>query len=337
MNRYRLSVTKILFLTLLLALLAAVSCSKGEESQVDAAQDFKAAYEKYRMLDNRDVKADLMDEFVNTYPDSEMTGRAVGLVVYNRHLVKDDYAGALSYLNEKLAETVNPALTRSMKLQKIEVLASLDRPDELASLAAELLDSPEGLSGGEKQQVLTSATEAEAWSLAEKISDMLLEDLGETEDKYSLSSVLAKKAHVLHNQDRNGEALKLFEEAGSLAPRNFAGYFEYPVMDLEYQWASALLAAGKPEDALEVFDFRGLFVKEETPETHNTHQALLKELYLESGRDESSFEEYKAERKNSLSRQVPEFSAPDSSSGKQLVFSELKGEKATMLVFWFPT
>ena len=335
MNRLKLTSSLIWLSALLLLLLSASSCNKAA-SPADADQEFNTAYEKYRMLDDRDEKADLMNEFAVGYPDSAMAGRAIGMVVYNRHLVKKDYSGALIYLDERLEVTANPAVIKFIKLQKLEVLAGLGNKEELTSLASELLDSPEGLSGGEKQQLLTSATEAEAWSLAEKVSDKLLEDLKETEDKYALSSVIAKKARAIRNLDRNGDALELFEQAASAAPLNFAGYFEYPVMDLEYQWASALRDAGEFDKALGIFEKRALFVKEETPEMEGFYQDLLRDLYLESGRTENLFEDYKAERKNILSKQVPEFLAPDQ-SGKMLSFSELKGEKATLLVFWFPT
>ena len=66
------------------------------------------------------------------------------------------------------------------------------------------------------------------------------------------------------------------------------------------------------------------------------HQKFFRDLYLESGKDESEFEAYKAERKNAYSQQVPDFRAPDS-TGRMLSFSEIMGEKATLLVFWFPT
>ena len=333
MNRASFSVILILLLALILA---SASCTSKEEAVSDPAGEFKAAYEKYRMMDDRAAKAEMMDEFVTSYPDSELTGRAIGLVVYNRYLANDDFAGALGYLDNRLEAITNPAVTRSVTLQKVEVLGELKKAEELTSLAEELLNSPEGLSGGEKQQVLASATEAGAWELADTFSDLLLADLKESDDKYALSSVMAKKARVLYNLDQNGKALELFAHAASLAPRNFAGYFEYPVMDFEYRWADALQASGDPGKALEVLEQRALFVKEETPVLQGMHQDKLKELYLETGREEAGFDEYKAERKNELSRQVPEFSAPDS-TGLMRSFSELRGEKATLLVFWFPT
>lgn len=323
-------------LLLLISALLFASCGTEKKDPADAEQDFKTAYEKYRMLDDNSAKADLMDEFASNYPDTEISGRAIGLVVYNRHYVNQDYQGALQYLDEQLGMVTNPSVRKSVKLQKLEALVELGRESELTALAQDLLDSPEALTPAERLEVLGAATKSGAWQLADRVSDILMQELKESDDPYSRSSVLMKKGWILHNLGRTDEALGFFEEAGSIGPRNFARYSEYPVMELEYQWASTLLAAGKPEEALETFEVRALFVKEENKALQDSYQELLKKAYLASGNDEASFEDYKTLRKAELSEQVPEFSAPDL-NGRTLSFSEIKGDKATLLVFWFPT
>ena len=335
--KQRLHVTSLsLILLLLVSALIFAACGTGKKDPANAEQDFKAAYEKYRMLDSQSEKADLMDEFARNYPDSETAGRAIGLVVYNRHYANQDYQGALDYLDEQLELVSNPSVRKSVKLEKLEALAELGRGPELTTLADELLDSAESVTPSERLEILGAATKSGAWELADRISDILMQELKESEDLYSRSSVLMKKGWILHNLDRTEEALGFFEEAASIGPKNFAGYSEYPVMELEYQWASALLGAGKPGEALAAFEKRALFVKEENRSLQDSYQELYKKAYLAAGNEADSFQDYKLQRKAELSRQVPEFSSPDS-TGKTLSFSDIKGEKATLLLFWFPT
>lgn len=325
-----------LVLLFILSVLLFSSCGTAEDRALRAEQDFKTAYEKYRSSDDGFEKAALMDKFAADYPNAEPAGRAIGMVVYNRYVANEDYPGALEYLDEKLGLVSNPVVEKALRLQKLEVLAELKEEAALTTLAKELLDSPDPLNSGEKQLVLEAAAASGAWQLAEKVSAILLGEMRDSDDSYALSSVLMKRAWILHHLDRTEEALEYFTEADSLAPRNFAGYAEYPVMELEFQWATALLAAGKPAEALEEFEKRALFVKEENTELQESYQGLLKKTYLESGKDEASFQHYKADRKAELSKQVPEFSAPDS-NGTARAFSDIRGEKATLLVFWFPT
>ncbi len=333
----RLTVASLLpALLILLSGLFFASCGTGKDTSASAEQDFKAAYEKYRMSDDRMEKAALMDKFAANHPDSETAGRAIEMVVYNRYMINEDYQGALVYLDKKIGEISDPAVLKSVKLLKLEALAELKEESALTILAEDLLNSADGLASGERLQVLGAATRSGAWYLADKVSGMLLDDLKDSDDPYSKSAVLMQKGWILHNLGQNEEALKFFEEADFIGPKNFAGYSEYPAMELEYQWATALLAAGRAKDALDKFEIRALFVKEENSDLQNSYQGLLKQAYLEAGKNEASFPAYKAERKAELSRQVPEFSAPDS-NGKTLSFSEIRGEKATLLVFWFPT
>lgn len=321
---------------LLAALLFMSACGTVEKTAAEAEEEFRAAYEEYRMLDDREEKASLMDRFATENPDAESAGRAIGMVVYNRYAQSGDYGGALAYLDEKLGFINNPAVEKAVKLQKLEVLAELKQGETFRSLSEELLDSPLSLTSGERQQVLGAAVNSASWDLAETLSNSLLAEIPEGSDHYARSAVLVKKAWAVHKQGRSEEALEVFEEAGELAPRNFAGYYEYPTMELEFQWASTLLAVGNAEEALEKFAPRALFVKEENRSLQDSYQALLKEVYLESGRDGNAFDAYKAQKKNELSKQVPEFSAPDA-GGTTRSFNEIRGEKATLLVFWFPT
>ncbi len=336
MKRQFTAVSLLLALLILPFGLLFVSCGTGKDTAASAEQDFKAAYEKYRSSDDRMEKALLMDKFVADHPGAETAGRAIEMVVYNRFVINEDYQGALGYLDTKLGEISEPAVLKSVKLQKLEILAELKDKSALNTLAEDILNSPEGLTSGERMQVLGAATRSGAWRLADKVSGMLLGELKDNNDPYSRSAVLMQKGWILHNLGQNEEALKFFEEADLIGPRNFAGYSEYPAMELEFQWASALLASGRAEDALDKFEIRALFVKEENNDLQDTYQGLLKQAYLAAGNNEASFPEYKAERKADLSRQVPEFSAPDA-NGKTRSFSEIKGEKATLLIFWFPT
>ncbi|MFH1964269.1 MAG: hypothetical protein ABIJ42_01885, partial [Acidobacteriota bacterium] len=227
-----------LVLLFILSVLLFSSCSTAEEKALSAEQDFKTAYEKYRSSDDGVEKAALMDKFAADYPNAEQAERAIGMVVYNRYSANEDYPGALEYLDEKLGLVSNPVVEKALKLQKLEVLAELKEEAALTTLAEELLDSPEPLNSGEKQRVLGAATASGAWQLAEKVSAILLDEMQGSDDPYALSSVLVKRAWILHNLDRTEDALQYFTEADSLAPRNFAGYAEYPAMELEFQWAT---------------------------------------------------------------------------------------------------
>jgi len=327
---------KLLLLLILLAGVFIASCGTGDKSPAELQAEFEAVYERYRESEDPAEKADLMDSFATENPDAESAGRAIGMVVYNRFSQSGDSEGALAYLNEKLEGISSPAVKRSVNLQKLEILAELGRDDEFSSLANQILDSSTPLSPGERKQILDSAVKAESWDLSERLTGILLEEMEEDSDPYTKSSILMQKAWAEHKLGRTEEALQVFEMAAQLAPRNYAGYYEYPVMELEYQWATALLEAGKAEEALGVFEPRALFVKEENKALQDSYQALLKDVYLEAGRDEASFDAYKAQRKEELATQVPEFSAPDA-GGTTRSFSEIRGDEATLLVFWFPT
>jgi len=335
MKRFRSRITTAFFVLLLPAVIY-TGCQRGEDQSLNAEDAFKAAYDKYRVSDDREAKAALMDGFVASHPDSEPAGRAIGMVVYNRYSLNDDPEGALAYLDGKLELISNPGVRKAVELQKLTALAELGDSSSFSALVATLLESDPGLTPEEERQVLGAASTLGAWDLSIKISDVLLEKVSGSEDPYGRSEILMEKAWALHNLDHDEEALGFYREAASLAPRNFAGYYEYPTMELEYQWAATLRSAGRVSEALDLFSPRAVLVREEEKRLQESHQALLKELYLANGGEEASFDSFKAGKREEISRAVPDFSAPDA-NGTTRSFKEIKGAKATLLVFWFPT
>lgn len=330
-NYFQLGFALILPLILILS-----SCGGGAEDDKTTEETFRAAYDDYRMMDDPEEKADLMDRFVRAHPDSPAAGRAIAMVVYNRYASKEAYGEALAYLDNRLAVIDSQEVKRNVNLQKLEILARLKNQSEFTELAGQLINSPEGLTPNQQQQILDAAVEAGSWNLALELAESVLEAFPADDDPYGRSSILMKEAWSMHNLGRSRESLEIFSSAAELAPRNFAGYFEYPAMELEYQWSQALLGADKPKDALARFEPRALFVREEDKELQRSYQSFFRELYLASGNLEASLNEYRKVRKEDLSRRVPDFSSLDR-EGILRKFSEIKGERATLLIFWFPT
>ncbi len=121
-------------------------------------------------------------------------------------------------------------------------------------------------------------------------------------------------------------ALTLFTAADGLVRRSYLGL---PSNDLYRYWGTTLIVDGQSEAGLEKLALVGLFARDE-------ESFVAARTAYESVRHKKSWDDYVWELRRTHGARVEDFTALDYKDAVQS-FDQLRGEKATLLTFWFPT
>ncbi len=129
------------------------------------------------------------------------------------------------------------------------------------------------------------------------------------------------------NQGHIQQAIKDYKKAQSLLRQTFFGL---PGEDLFRYWGETLVREGETDKGLEKLALAGLFGADKEA------AALARKTFLEKGKSEDQYDDYLWSIRTKHGVSMVDFQAGDYKGGAHS-FNQLKGKKATLLAFWFPT
>lgn len=323
-----------------LGMLVAVSC--GRAAKVEKA--YEAADAAYEKASTPEEKVAVFEEFLTRFPDNEHTTDAVQTVVYHLGHELDKPAEADAFIMRALAGIKNPERRRDVTFERLSLLASLGRGDELRALA-EKLSKGRSLTYREAMEIADAASEAGAWDLAllnyqtaapfttaeayraENPSATLSEDRIERAVRRRKASVLTGLGWATSNLGRLDEALAFYADARSHDLIRYLGNTDSKLGTYQGQ---TLLAAGRVDEALAVLAPEALFGRD--PEAVEA----LRQAYIAKGGSDLDFEAFLDTERERLARPAADFTLADY-DGTPHSFAALRNGEVALLTFWFPT
>jgi tetratricopeptide (TPR) repeat protein len=322
--------------------LAALHCTRQEEVPSPADDAFARLREAVSDLEGAEEKLALIEDYLDTYPDSEHVADLVQAAVYYRSEELDDPAGAQVLAEQALQSIDDPEDRFEIGLSLHRLALQLDQPSPLRKVAAELATHRQ-LSYVNHLDLLEAAVDIPDWELVLEHADAALAfatpetfradypDREFSDDRIERAATrrrcnsLAYKAGALVNLDRLDEALPVFAEAESSNTFSYAGIPETPLYRF---WGEAELRQGNPERAAELLAPDAVMGRDETA------LAGLRRAYTELNGNQDGFDEYLWAARNKLASKVDDFSLP-TYDGEVISLSGLAG-KVVLLNFWNP-
>jgi len=329
----------------LLAFLAYFSLQTGAlalaEDQADPFESEKAAY---LAAETDEAKVEIGKRFIQNHPQHEQTGFVTGEVVSLLGGSLNDYEGAV-----KLAESqLKAAGATDIKAEIQEILLELyGKPGyggKLQHLVGEMFN-PQAMIYTDHLRVMRSAATAEVWSLVDhhvaKATPLATPEAfraaypdRDFSDEYVAGAGRNRQGLLktyagwsAANQGDTQRALADFNQADDMVRKSFLGT---PDNELLLYWGKTLVMSGDETAGLEKLAVAGLFGTDHDV-AEQAHQ-----IYLDLGRSDDKYDDYLWQMRRKHGVNMVDFAATDYDGNTQ-TFNGLKGKKATLLAFWFPT
>jgi len=337
------TVRKIVSMLAVAALLAVGGCRRAPATPEQLEAAYAAVEEAWDAAATPEAGLGIARKFLRDHPDTKYTARVVRKAV--RVLAEDleRPAEAEAFVREVRSKVNDPANARALAVTHVRTLSALGRGPELARVAAPLAGDA-GLDFYDQVGIAEAAIAAGAWETALTFASLAAEIDGEKLAAISPAGryptpadlergvnkrkawALADKGWAEHNLGRTGEALETFGTAWKLDARQIMGNSE---TSLPVYWGRALLAAGRPAEAVEVLAPSALYGGE------SDAREVLEEAWKTLG-GQGSFEDYLWGERQRRAIPAPEFTLPDYER-RPWQLASLRGAEATLLSFWFPT
>jgi hypothetical protein len=310
----------------------------------DPSDPFETAKTAFLAAETDAAKLGIAKGFLNNHPQHEQAGMVTDQAVDLLRGPLNDYSGAIA-----LAKTQLLAAGESEIQQEIqEILMGLySKPgygSELAELVGQMFDF-ETMIYTEHLTVLKAATGAENWALVDKhvekatplatpeafraaypdreFTDEYVEGAGR--NRQGLLKTFTGWSAA--NQGDTEQAIQEFLSANSLVRKNFFGLTEN---NLSRYWGQTLVQYGDSDRGVEKLALAGLFGAD------NESAEIARQTFLATGKSEADFEKFLWKLRQKHSVQMVDFQATDYKDVMHS-YNDLKGKKATLLAFWFPT
>jgi hypothetical protein len=321
---------------------APVTFAQDEDqiSQVDEA--YQQAMEKRRAVEPIEERLAITKAFLEEYPESKYTPRAVSAVVYY-YGVLEDMPGAVTYTEALRSKISDAGIAEDVDKEMIVMYGEAGMTEKMLALADKLA-AADALDFGDYWNIIEIGVKAENWKLVqdyctrteplanaeafranypdEDFTDEEVEKAG----KNRKGMLLVKGGWARANLGEVDEALADFAEADKLIRRSFVGVPEY---DLNLYWANTLMMKGEFRDAAGRYAADALVMGNEDALTG------LKKAYAKTNGSEDGFKAYASNLHKSIAKPMKGFSLADY-SGKRHEYAAIKGD-VTLVAFWFPT
>lgn len=339
-----------LLLILISSAIVLWGCGAGERGDGDRANPLSAAEKAYQEVAKKRKEIDAVEErlaitkaFLDEFPESANTARAIDAVFYYQGEQLGDMAGAVVYAEAIRDKVSSPDIARAVDKELIDLYGKSGLSQKMAVLA-DRLDAVGALDFNDHWNVIEGAIAAQDWELARAHcakakaranaqacrADYPDREFSEEELATVVNNrvgmVLVKDGWARANQGQLDEALADFAVADSLIPRY---YFDIPEYDLNVYWAETLVMKGDFEVAIERLATDALIMRNEPA------VAALRRAYVGMNGGATGFDAYADELHRRVARPIEDFEMADY-QGNRHRFSDLRGD-VTLLALWFPT
>lgn len=332
--------SRILLIWLNCLILLAVPAAQAE----DAPDPLEVAKGSFMAASNPQTKLAVALDFLGTYPEHPESYQVVGEAARLLSGPLDDHSGAVALVGKYLARAGDSEARFSLQEILLDLYSSPGYGDDLQELVGQMYDQ-KAMSYVDHLTVIRAATEAEAWSLVDEQAaaaepQATPEAFGAAYPDRGFSEEYIKKA----GQNRQGllktytgwsaarqgdtkRAIQDFKKAESLVRQSF---FKLPENDLYRYWGRTLVSMGDTDKGLKMLSLAGLYGSD------GEAADLARSTYLDLGKSEGDYENYlwKLRTKNAV--KMVDFQANDYTDAT-VSYNGLRGKKATLLAFWFPT
>jgi hypothetical protein len=284
------------------------------------------------------------ERFLADHPDHEQVPTVVGAATDVLLQELDDRDGAVALARAQLARAEDAEVRQDLQDILLDLYSAPGYGDELRRLVGERYD-PAEMTYVEHLTVLRAATGAEAWSLVDEHAAAAAPqatpeafraaypDRDFSEERIATAGrnrqglLKTYTGWSAANQGDTDRAFADFEAAAELVSPNFFGL---PSNELYRYWGQSQVAAGQADEGLEKLVLADIFSAD--------HEAgeLARAAFADLGRPEDEYEKYVWKLRRERAVDMVDFQATDY-EGAARSFNELRGEKATLLAFWFPT
>ncbi len=314
-----------------------------EGDQATAVDDaYKQAMEKRRAVEPVQERLAITKAFLDEFPESQYTARAISAVVYYYGTL-DDMQGAVAYTEALRSKISDPNVATDLDKQMIVMYGEAGMTEKMLA-TADKLAAEDALGFGDHWNIIEAGVEAGNWDLVSDYcerakamatadayrADYPDEDFTDEEIQKAgdnrMGMVLVKEGWARANQGRIDDALAGFARADKLVRRSYLGIPEY---DLNLYWGETLIMKGDYREAADRLAADALVMG-------NT-DALegLEKAYEAINGGKDGFKAYAANLHKSIAKPMTDFELSDY-DGKRLRYADIKGS-VTLLAFWFPT
>ena len=323
---------------------AAAADSPDAEARAKAADEaYSKAMAERRAVEPIEERLAITKKFLDEYPESKHTARAISAVVYYQGTALGDMDAAITYAESIREKIADPAVADALDKEMIVVYGDAGKMDKMLAIAAKM-EAAGSLKFNDYWSIIESGVKAEDWTLVRSYCDkaegmanaetfksdwpdyeMTDEELEEAGSNRA-GMVLVADGWARANQGEVDEALADFEKADGLLRRSM---FDRPDYDLNIYWGKVDLMKGNYESAIDRLGLEALVMKNEDA------LADLEKAYAGLHGGTSDFGAFAAELHDKVAPTMQNFSAPDY-EGQVREYAKLKGQ-VTLLAFWFPT
>jgi tetratricopeptide (TPR) repeat protein len=335
---------RITVLALVVLVSLAGACAKQE--QADPAEEaFSALRSALSEAETPEAKAELVEDYLARFPDTERSGWAAGAIVYYRGVQMEDPERVFDVLSASLERIESPDQRFEVSMELLSLADSVEMPFDVAEVA-DALEAVRPLTFDEHQWVAETATDFEEWSVADRHAYAASElatpegfrtdypDSEFTDEKVAAHAQhrkalsLSYDAWALFNLGDTELAFARFAEADAVGSVSYLGVPNTPLYTF---WGRAALAEGDVDRAVALLGTETLF-----GDGLSDAEPFLREAYVAKNGDDEGFDEFLWATRNELATTVDDFTLLDY-EGNEISMAEASAGKVTLLAFWFPT
>jgi len=307
-------------------------------------QAYAKAEEAYGKAQKSDEKIKIFKDFLALYPDSDHTPDILDTLYYYMVDEGGDAEGFLTYM-KILEPRVHASTSKTMiQVLKISSLGRLERCGDIETLAGKLAKDA-GLSYDELIRVAHACQSCDQWNYVLSNVEAALnfatpeafqkdypdyDFTPERLERYAgrrKAESLALKGWAQFHLNKFNDALNTFQKAGEVETFSLVGVGENP---LNVYRGRTLLAMGRVEEARESVIPDAVFAGDKAA------LDVLREIYEREPAPADTFDQYVENLREERAPLASDFSL-SGYDGASRDFQELRGKKATLLTFWFPT
>jgi len=322
-----------------LAVLLSLALPAVAQDDVDPLEATRVAF---MGAETDEERLAIAEDFLAKYPEHDNIGDVLDAAIGVLQGM-DNEAGAIKLAEEQLLRTEGADQTRAIQTALLDLYADPAHAGKLKGLVQDMYD-PATMTFGDHLTVLNAATGAEAWSMVDThaeaakpmataeafkaaypdrdFTDKYVEEMGSNRQGLLLTFAGWSAA----NQGDLKGAEKTFKQAEKLVRPNFFGL---PNNELYRYWGETLVLKDDSKKGLEKLALAGLYSNDDVA------AARAEDVYASLDRKED-YDDYLWDLRRKKAPKMEDFEAVNYQD-EMKSFHELKGKKATLVSFWFPT
>ena len=309
----------------------------------DATDPFEATKAQFMAAEGFEAQMAIVKSFLADHPNDAHVGDVVEVGATLFIDERDDRPAAVALAEDQLKVSTDAEVVSAIQNVLVGLYSNPAYAFKLETLVEEIYD-PATMRFTEHLNVLEAAAAAEAWSLVDAQCEAALKkadaetfaadypDREFSDEKIATAGknregmILTYVGWSAANQGHERKAIGHYEKAESALRPSFAGV---PTNELYRFWGQTLLRRDDVEVGLEKLTLAAIYGGDEQAEE-------LARQSLAANRPGETYDDYAWTLRREHGPEMVDFSATDYQDAPR-TFGELKGRKATLVAFWFPT